>query len=526
MIIYLESSTIVCELLGTGRALMEAFFPKTELHINQVEEVHRKEDKLESAVLRLEVSYNNEDGKGSITSLQGFWQCINQGQAWPEGVKKNALAELAKQEVLRILTQPAIGKETPNRLIIKHGINKLLSSVCGRDLPWGILTGIRPSKLLHRLDDLEIAQCRQGEVLQHRYGIRADRIQVLEEIVAIQRPFLQEFKYKPKRVAVYVGIPFCLSRCTYCTFPGYLLDSHRNHLGDYLSALHEEIKQTGELMKAFQIEVDSLYLGGGTPTILTENELEKLNCHLKHWLPVRDNLEFTVEAGRPDSLGRSKLEGLIGSGVTRISINPQSMHNQTLHRIGRKHTAEDICNTFSLARSLSDWIINMDMILGLPGEDLSNVQSTLKQIKELGPDNLTVHALAIKRGSIDQENGYNSVDSRVMEEMSAMTSEVVKTWGLHPYYLYRQKRIAGNMENIGYSIPGKECRYNIGMMEERQTIFGLGSGATSKMINPKDYSLENFRNPIDIKTYIKRVREGQHEKWAFFRNLFSAERPI
>lgn len=524
MKIYLESSTIASNLLDAAKTLVLAFFPRYEVQVRLEGELQCPEDASEGAILELEVVSDKDVANALYSSLQGTWRIKGRNGEWPEGVKSHDSISLTAAEVQTILVQPEIGRENSGKLLVKHGICKLLSSVSGRSLPWGILTGIRPSKLLHRLEDLGVAESLQGDALNCRYRIRADKICLLQEIVALQRPYLQDMQSHPKRVAVYVGIPFCPSRCTYCTFPGYILDQQRHDLADYLLALHKEIKQTGEMMERLGLEVDTLYIGGGTPTTLAAEELEDLIQNLKRSFPRRKNLEFTVEAGRPDTLTPAKLETLRNLGITRLSINPQSMQDKTLQRIGRAHRVADICEMFKVARSLSDWMINMDLILGLPGEDVSAVHSTLEQIGELCPDNLTVHALALKRGSLEWEKGYANVEAKVIEEMAAMTREVVRTWGLSPYYLYRQKQIAGNLENIGYAKPGAECRYNIGIMEERQSVIGLGAGASSKVVNSKDYTLVNLRNPTNWRTYVERWVEGQQKRETYFRTALVDKR--
>lgn len=512
MIIWIESETISLQVLEAGWALITAFFPKADVksRVNASGEHQDEVDAAASATLCLEATPFN-------FALQGTWMANG---PWPAAVKRSDVVSLTIDEIKVILAQPDLGREDHQKLLVKHGLNKLLSSVCGAPLPWGILTGIRPSKLLHRLDDLGVEDACQGEVLQHRYGIRKDKIQLLQDIVTIQRPFLYDIQRKPRRVALYVGIPFCPSRCTYCSFPAYHLDSKRQDLQEYLQALHEEIKDVGQMMASFALEADTLYIGGGTPTTLTPDELERLILQLKSHLPIPENAEFTVEAGRPDSLTRAKLDTLKAGGVTRLSINPQSMHNRTLQRIGRAHRVEDIQEMYAIARALSDWLINMDMILGLPGEDIHDVRTTLEQIGKLQPDNLTVHALALKRGSKEHETGYQVADALCMEEMAAVTQQMALQWGLRPYYLYRQKHIAGNLENIGYAKPGAECRYNIGIMEERQSVIGMGAGASSKVVNPNDYTLINLQHPSHWKTYVSRWREGQVKRALCFEAIF------
>lgn len=251
----------------------------------------------------------------------------------------------------------------------------------------------------------------------------------------------------------------------------------------------------------------SIYLGGGTPTILSIPEITDLLQEIRGTIPLKEEIELTVEAGRPDTLSLEKLLALREQGVNRLSINPQTMHDETLKRIGRAHSVEDILRIYKRAREIPGWVINMDIILGLPGETPQNVQETLDQIGKLQPDNLTVHALAIKRGSKEYETGLVQSLAQDLETMQELALEKARSFGMQPYYLYRQKHIAGNLENIGFALPGAEGRYNIGIMEERQSVIGIGAGASSKVVNPLDYSLVNFLHPSNWQVYLKRWPE-------------------
>lgn len=434
------------------------------------------------------------------------------------------------EEVRTVLYHEKVGKETDQKILLRQGLYRLLSKAAGHVPPWGILTGIRPSKILHHLNDLGTSVNLAERVLQERYLIREDKVHLLQEIVAIQQPYLEEMKVHPERVAVYVGIPFCPTRCSYCSFPAYSLQQGREPLQAYLQGLYEEIRVTGEWMKETGLCADSIYIGGGTPTILTTSEITGLLQCIKANLPtpvskigVSQGFEFTVEAGRPDTLSKEKLQALRDQGVNRLSINPQTMHDLTLKRIGRSHTVEDILRVYELAREIPGWIINMDLILGLPGESIKDVQETLERIGKLNPDNLTVHALAIKRGSKVHEAGLIENLGKELESMQEIVLSNARSLGLRPYYLYRQKHIAGNLENIGFARPGTECRYNIGIMEERQSVIGIGAGASSKVVNPLDYSLVNIHHPSNWQAYLKRWRqphEKRTEAWGQFSRFY------
>lgn len=493
--------------MEAGISLTRAFFP--EGHI-EVREFPFKPNKPFNHLIQIEINdsilpcqVEGIFGEGDLT----------------EGEALNPIRVLLNQvKVQSILNHNQVGKETEKKLLLKHALFALLSEVTGHVPPWGILTGIRPSKILHRLNDLGISETQTAEILQERYAIREDKVKLIQEIVTIQNPYLEEMTSHSERAAVYVGIPFCPTRCTYCSFPAYSLERGRGPLKAYLQGLCEEIQVTGEWMRKQGYYADSLYIGGGTPTILTTLEISELLEHLKHHIPALGGspIEFTVEAGRPDTLSREKLQALRKHGVNRLSVNPQTMHDRTLQRIGRSHTVEEIQRIYFLAREMSDWVINMDLILGLPGETVKDVQESLRQVGTLSPDNLTVHALAIKRGSKEHEAGLTQSLSGELEIMQELVIKSARSFGMKPYYLYRQKHIAGNLENIGFARPGTESRYNIGIMEERQSVIGIGAGASSKVINSKNYSLTNLQHPSNWQAYLERWKENQEKRNAYF----------
>jgi len=536
MNIILTSHSLSRSELEAGLSLTRAFFPEARV---QVEELTPSVSQSLS-LIQIEVSY-----PAPPWEVKGYFF---RGAQIPLPIQDQSVS-LDSGKIQAILSHDEIGKETEKTILLRQGLYTLLTKVTGHMPPWGILTGIRPSKILHRLNDLGTSVDLAGKILQERYSIREDKVHLLQEVVAIQKPYLEEIK-DPKQVAVYVGIPFCPTRCTYCSFPAYSLQQGREPLQTYLHGLYDEIRVTGEWMKEKRLCADSLYIGGGTPTILTTSEITELLQWIKEKIPltvsekmpmglgiseasvrqgVLRGVELTVEAGRPDTLSKEKLQALRDQGVNRLSINPQTMHDRTLQRIGRSHTVEDILRVYGLAREIPGWIINMDLILGLPGEDVKDVQETLGRIARLNPDNLTVHALAIKRGSKEHELGLIENLGRELETMQDIVLSSARSLGLRPYYLYRQKHIAGNLENIGFARPGAECRYNIGIMEEQQSIIGIGAGASSKVVNPSDYSLVNFQHPSNWQVYLKRWREThakREEAVKFYQSVLGGEAQI
>ncbi|CAA7601710.1 coproporphyrinogen dehydrogenase HemZ [Acididesulfobacillus acetoxydans] len=434
-----------------------------------------------------------------------------------------AWAELSPAELREMLRQPRGGRETLVSMALKLVLLRLLSTVTGKELPWGILTGIRPTKLVHRLREQGVGKDGQMRVLGTLYAVRPDKTELLQRIAAVQAPYLDRFKLHPERVGIYLGIPFCPSRCSYCSFPGYAADREGIWVEEYLGVLTAEIEAAGQLMRALGLEGEALYFGGGTPGILTEKQITGLLATCRAHLPLRKDLEFSFEAGRPDTLSSEKLELLAELGATRLSINPQSMQDKTLRRIGRAHDVRSVAEAYRLAREIAPWVINMDIILGLPGEGVEEVGSTLRQLAELRPDNLTVHALALKRGARETEHGYEHPENSPVLRMQALARESTCSWGLRPYYLYRQKRTAGNSENIGYARPGTESRYNIAIMEERQSIIGLGAGASTKAVNPSDYSLINLQHPSNWQVYMKAWPQLQEKRARELAKIFRRE---
>lgn len=376
----------------------------------------------------------------------------------------------------------------------RMGVHKTLEQVFSlAPSPWGILLGVRPTKLVHSLFDRGFSVEETVYLLQDVYGLSSAKIELILPVVMKQRRFFQQSPNQP--ISVYLGIPFCPTRCTYCSFAAYPLGSHGHLLGNFLQALKQEIIAYGALLTELGIEVESIYLGGGTPTSVQGGDLAELLSLIRTHLTTTTTKEFTVEAGRPETLNPETVELLRDAQVDRISINPQTMHQKTLDRVGRRHTVEDVYRAVDLVRNAGIPIINMDIILGLPGENIEHVEETLKQISTLQPDNLTVHSLAIKRAStLKQEAADLQIAQTEGETMARLAFDRAQDWGLLPYYLYRQRYILGDLENVGYAKPGFESIYNIQMMEERQTILALGGGGITKLVSP-DLRLVRLANP-------------------------------
>ncbi len=370
--------------------------------------------------------------------------------------------------------------------------------------PYGILNGVRPVKIVHRLMDQAQDHSAIMTQLQSDYLMEAEKAALLTEIAINNRSYLPARSEKTQSISVYIGIPFCPSRCYYCSFPGAILKNYEAEIKPYLLALTQEMNGIGDCIRDLHLKVENIYIGGGTPTVLNQAELGALLALLQEKFISAATREITVEAGRPDTLTPAILQFLQQTGVNRVCINPQTMHDASLKLIGRNHQELDVKRAVDWARTAGIQHINMDLIVGLPGEGLEENRVTGEKVLALRPDNITVHSLAVKKGSrLAEMEGKRGVGQQV-EEVKAGIDYFYQRFGAAgylPYYLYRQKYMKASLENTGYALPGHFCRYNIQVMEERQTIIGLGGGASSKFVNPRDWTLTNLHNPKDPLSY-------------------------
>lgn len=368
--------------------------------------------------------------------------------------------------------------------------------------PWGILTGIRPTKLVHKMRAENLGLAEINLILDKQYRIHEDKRKLLLQIVELQHACLPEMYHLKGKASIYIGIPFCPTKCAYCTFPAYMIPRKTEEVTRFLDALIMEL----EAISPYLPNITTVYIGGGTPTSLTAKQLERLLDAIERYLPNFMELrEFTIEAGRPDTIDEDKLRLFSEREITRISINPQSFHQDTLDAIGRFHRVEEIYETYALARACGINNINMDLILGLPKENLNKLLGTLDEVIKLSPESVTVHTLALKRASDLTKNREDYMLYAREEAMKMMeaSQRMLSENGYLPYYLYRQKNMRGNLENIGYAKPNYESLYNIIIMEEIQSIIGLGCGASSKWINSVTGRITQFHNPKDPKNFME-----------------------
>ncbi len=405
---------------------------------------------------------------------------------------------------------------TSDREAVKREFRHLLSDLTGRDPGWGTLTGVRPLKLAYELYHESGSTDGMERLLSERYLVSQSKISLLTEILSYQ---MRELSGDPSsKTGLYIGIPFCPTRCEYCAFASTV--APEQDIEEYFSNLLEEIRYTGRLCRDHRTVIESVYVGGGTPTTLSAGQLSRLITAVKDEFNIDPGrIEFTVEAGRPDTITAEKLAVMRDLGVSRISINPQSMKDETLRRIGRDHTADDIRKGYELASEYDFEVINADLIAGLPGEDEEDFRDSLEEILALGANNITVHTLSVKRGSRLRENDpeYYRRDADKVSSMVDYARERLRAAGFVPYYIYRQKHQMGALENVGYCLPGKHSIYNIRIMEEKQTIIALGAGGIGKVYYPAEDRLERIANIANYKIYNERFDEILERKNNYWR---------
>lgn len=387
---------------------------------------------------------------------------------------------------------------------LKRNIYINLLKLGNKELPWGTLTGIRPTKIVMEMleNDMSLEDIKKH--LKEVYLVSDKRIKLCTDTAKNEFNILKKIDYK-NGYSLYIGIPFCPTRCLYCSFTSYSIAQWKKDTDTYVEALCKELLAVSKMYKGKKLQ--TIYMGGGTPTSLEGYQLSKILNVVKKNFDLSNLLELTVEAGRPDSITREKLEALKEVGVDRITINPQTMQQKTLDLIGRHHTIEDIFESYKLARDVGFENINMDFIIGLNGETLEDVIDSFTKVKSFAPESITIHSLALKRAArLNTENKREIMDNDLILSMINTATDTCADLGLEPYYLYRQKNMAGNLENIGFSKPGKECLYNILIMEEKQTIIACGAGTSSKIVFG-DGRIERIENVKDPKLYIERLDE-------------------
>lgn len=418
--------------------------------------------------------------------------------------------------------------ESENNIINKEEIKLIvfnfLKKLTGNEFPWGTLIGIRPSKIALNLLDQGKSEEEIIEYYNAHFNTIYDKAKLCIDVAKLEKNFIKKDNNK---VSIYIGMPFCPTRCLYCSFASNPIKSCSKLVEPYLQALKKEIISIAQFIKNNNLKIQCIYFGGGTPTSIDENQFDAIIKVIYNNLVYKMDIEeFTVECGRPDSITEAKLKSMKDNGVHRISINPQTMNDDTLNNIGRHHSSQDVIEKFNLARKLGFDNINMDIIVGLEKENYKSIDNTCNEILKLSPDSLTVHGLSIKRASRLHENIIKDkkIEFISQDEINKMYKRTVKLandLGMRPYYMYRQKNMFGNMENIGYSKPSKEGLYNIMMIEEKQTIVAAGADAVSKVVFLDENRIERFGNVKDVTEYISRIDEMIDKKIQLLNSLYN-----
>ncbi len=456
-------------------ALIKAFYPEWELKVLTPESVVR-DRKVRETVPVMELWF--EEDKVIFKTQSAHEYVWNLTEKLEMGAYKNAL---------------------------KRFLYTSLREETGISLPWGNLTGIRPTKIAMTMMEQGKSDEEIKAFLREEHFVSGEKIELGMEIAKRESEILSRLHYEDG-YSLYIGIPFCPTTCLYCSFTSFPISVWKDRVADYLTALEKELEAVARMYEGRIL--DTVYIGGGTPSSLSAEELDRLLTKLKVTFDFRTVQEFTVEAGRADSITEEKLRVLYRHGVTRISVNPQTMKQETLQLIGRHHTVEQVIEAFRMAREIGFTNINMDIILGLPEETEEDVVHTIEAIKELDPDSMTVHSLAVKRasklGKWIEENGITAYNNT--EETMKIAAQGAKDMDMVPYYLYRQKNMSGNFENVGYSKEDKYGIYNILIMEEKQTIVACGAGTITKRVYP-DGRIERCDNVKDVGLYIEKIEE-------------------
>ena len=396
-----------------------------------------------------------------------------------------ATATVSPEEEVYISTRESIAV---GRAIFAAG-----KELLGHTPPWGILTGVRPAKIAGKLLNAGNGMLKTKKILRDEYFLNQPKASL---VVSVANAESKIIKRAPKNsCSLYVSIPFCPTRCSYCSFVSYTTPRLLSMIDEYLDAMIEEMNYTFDLIKEQGLNLATIYIGGGTPTTLTPKQLRKLLSAICAKVDVSTLLEFTLEAGRPDTITEDKFKVAKEFGVTRISVNPQTLNDGVLADIGRKHTAEDFYHAYTIAKESGIRDINVDLIAGLPGDDFKSFSATVDKIIALNPTNITVHTFCVKKASDALKNNSEIYSISAIDASKSVSYAQIKTKfaGYKPYYMYRQKNTVGNLENVGFSREGHEGLYNIYMMEEIQTIFAVGAGAVSKLVDCSDIKSDKRR---------------------------------
>lgn len=439
---------------------------------------------------------NEEPGEGvPEVSVDVFPDKVSDSVTAYVSIKLNdklceATESVSRDEEITIATHEAIAV---GRAVFAAG-----KELLGHTPPWGILTGVRPAKVAGSILAAGNGILKTKKIMRDEYFLNPQKAALAVSVASSELKLTK--KLAKDTCSLYISIPFCPSRCAYCSFVSYTTQRLLSMIDEYLDALLIELQNTFDIIKKVGKRISTIYIGGGTPTTLNEDQLRKLLSFIKERVNTDELIEFTVEAGRPDTITEGKLRVAKEYGVTRISVNPQTLNDDILKEIGRRHTVEDFFKAYKIAKESGIKDINVDLIAGLPGDDFKSFSETVDKIIELEPTNITVHTFCVKKASDALRNNSSIYSLTGGDAAKSVSYSQLKTKfaGYKPYYMYRQKNTVGNLENVGYALEGHEGLYNIYMMEEVQTIFAVGAGAVTKLV---DYNPHN----CDKSTRIKRL---------------------
>ena len=420
--------------------------------------------------------------------------------------------------ISRTAVNPQLTEYEAERLrqkAVKLSFFKAAREITGITPSWGALTGIRPGKLASRMLEEGMTERQVERVLRDTYFVSPERRRLCIETAEASRRAKAELK--PEDISLYVGIPFCPTRCAYCSFVSQSVERTLGLVEPYLEVLHREITDAARMVQETGLHIKSFYMGGGTPTTLSTEQMDRLLTHLNRSFDLSGCAEYCIEAGRPDTIDREKLQVLLDHGADRISVNPQSLEPRVLSAIGRKHSPEDIEKAMELATSMGFPHVNMDLIAGLPADTPEGFRRTLDTCLTFGADNITVHTLSLKKGSRILLEGLPIPSAEDVAAMLDYADPALREKGFAPYYLYRQKYMSGSFENVGWCISGAEGLYNIYIMEELHSILSLGAGGSTKMVDAKRNRIERVFHPKFPLEYIQRPEKLTENLEAFRR---------
>ena len=441
---------------------------------------------------------------------------LSQGKKYITAVTTLCYDGCTKRGISRVLSDPSADAYAAERLrqrAVKLSFFKAARQVTGVTPSWGALTGIRPAKLAAGYLEQGMTPRQVDSLLRDTYCVSQTRRELCIE--AAQAGLKAKAELHPQDISLYIGIPFCPTRCAYCSFVSQSVEKSLGLMEPYLDVLCREITDAAQMVRETGLRIKSFYMGGGTPTTLSAQQMDRLLTHLNRSFDLSGCVEYCIEAGRPDTITRDKLQVLLDHGADRISVNPQSLEDTVLQAIGRRHTARDIEDTMALAASMGFPHVNMDLIAGLPADTPEGFRRTLDKCLTFGADNITVHTLSLKKGSRILLEGLPIPTAADVARMLDYADPTLRAAGFSPYYLYRQKYMSGSFENVGWCISGAEGLYNIYIMEELHSILSLGAGGSTKMVDPVRGRIERVFHAKYPTEYIQRPEKIAENLAAF-----------